>query len=234
LQATRAEFNSPFLHQFFPSGEQGARGCLLSRVEAGSIPATGATSAAVVQRRAKSAHVAKLDKCARLRIWKVGVRVLPCAPDQTGCSSVGRAPRLGRGGRWIVTSHPDQCGSRTTAMASDPTCNGGSAPASRANPRCGAESGRSVGLQNRERGFDSRPQLHALVAQRTERRSSTPGVGSSNLPEGAIFCSCRAAVRSPRRLSSPAKAGDPVNADFSRFRITVVTGSSAFARALQK
>ena len=27
----------------FPSGEQGARGCLLSRVEAGSIPARGAS-----------------------------------------------------------------------------------------------------------------------------------------------------------------------------------------------
>jgi hypothetical protein len=27
----------------FPSGEQGARGCLLSRVQAGSIPARGAT-----------------------------------------------------------------------------------------------------------------------------------------------------------------------------------------------
>src|SRR5713226_429958 len=33
----------------------------------------------------------------------------------------------------------------------------------------------SAGLQNRERGFNSRPSLHALVAQRIERRFSTPG-----------------------------------------------------------
>jgi hypothetical protein len=30
------------------------------------------------------------------------------ASVQSGCSAVGSAPRLGRGGRWFEPSHPDQ------------------------------------------------------------------------------------------------------------------------------
>lgn len=30
------------------------------------------------------------------------------ASAQSGCSAVGSAPRLGRGGRWFEPSHPDQ------------------------------------------------------------------------------------------------------------------------------
>ena len=65
----------------FPSGEQGARGCLLSRVEAGSIPARGAIlPSSSISPTAPMSTRSSADQSAGLRNRRPQVRILLGGP----------------------------------------------------------------------------------------------------------------------------------------------------------
>jgi hypothetical protein len=81
-----------------------------------------------------------------------------CREGQSaGCSSVGRAPRLGRGGRRIVTCHPDQIPLSLNGRAPRSERGyGGSIPSRGANPGAVAKRERGA-LQKRHESARHRP-----------------------------------------------------------------------------
>jgi hypothetical protein len=87
LQASPAGSVTPVLHHSFPSGEQGARGCLLSRGQAGSIPARGANSLS-----------SSSGQDAGPSTRKPRVRIPPTAPSPP-IAQRSRAPACEAGGR---------------------------------------------------------------------------------------------------------------------------------------
>ena len=131
LQAGCRRFDSVWLHQvqqqvflkIFPSSHLG-EGCRLltgeGRFEScdGSqsrlcllavrnLPSQGGNTGSNPVGGSNHLPVAQMDE--RPATNREACRFDSCREGQSaGCSSVGRAPRLGRGGRRIVTCHPDQ------------------------------------------------------------------------------------------------------------------------------
>ena len=81
-----------------------ARLCLLA---VRNLPSQGGNTGSNPVRGSNHLPVAQMDE--RPATNREACRFDSCREGQSaGCSSVGRAPRLGRGGRRIVTCHPDQ------------------------------------------------------------------------------------------------------------------------------
>ena len=120
-----------------------------------------------------------------------------CREGQSaGCSSAGRAPRLGRGGRRIVTCHPDQIplSLNGRALRSERRY-GGSIPSRGANRGAVAKRERGA-LQKRHELVRHRPapprlhlqdlHLHALVARMDRPPPSKRTHAGSNPAESAV------------------------------------------------
>jgi hypothetical protein len=81
-----------------------ARLCLLA---VRNLPSQGGNTGSNPVRGSNHLPVAQMDE--RPATNREACRFDSCREGQSaGCSSAGRAPRLGRGGRRIVTCHPDQ------------------------------------------------------------------------------------------------------------------------------
>src|SRR3984957_6583103 len=130
-----------------------ARLCLLA---VRNLPSQGGNTGSNPVGGSNHLPVAQMDE--RPATNREACRFDSCREGQSaGCSSAGRAPRLGRGGRRIVTCHPDQIplSLNGRALRSERRY-GGSIPSRGANPGAVAKRERGA-LQKRHESVRHRP-----------------------------------------------------------------------------
>ena len=140
--------------RFESCGGSQTRLCLLA---VRNLPSQGGNTGSNPVRGSNHLPVAQMDE--RPATNREACRFDSCREGQSaGCSSVGRAPRLGRGGRRIVTCHPDQqilLSLNGRALRSERRY-GGSIPSRGANPGAVAKRERGA-LQKRHESARHRP-----------------------------------------------------------------------------
>src|ERR1700722_13164086 len=156
-----------------------ARLCLLA---VRNLPSQGGNTGSNPVGGSNHLPVAQMDE--RPATNREACRFDSCREGQSaGCSSAGRAPRLGRGGRRIVTCHPDQqipLSLNGRALRSERRY-GGSIPSRGANPGAVAKRERGA-LQKRHELARHRPAPPRSAPPRSAPPRSAP-------PRSALGCS---------------------------------------------
>src|SRR5277367_4658002 len=174
--------------RFEPCGGSQTRLCLLA---VRNLPSQGGNTGSNPVGGPNHLPVAQMDE--RPATNREACRFDSCREGQSaGCSSVGRAPRLGRGGRRIVTCHPDQhrpLSLNGRALRSERRY-GGSIPSRGANPGAVAKRERGA-LQKRHESARHRPAPPrtappALVARMDRPPPSKRMYAGSNPAESAV------------------------------------------------